>query len=80
MDESSTLDRRILVDPIDGRTTRTNITTPTPPNQWVEARQKRSPRGSASTLLRLVDPVVAKPANGLEPRGPETEASPPQST
>ena len=79
MDESSTLDRRILVDPIDGRTTRTNITTPTPPNQWVEARKKRSPRGSASTLLRLVDPVVVKPETASN-QASETENSPPQST
>ena len=79
MDESTTLDRRILVDPIDGRTTRTNITTPTPPNQWVEARQKRSPRGSASTLLRLVDPVVVKPETASN-HASETENSPPQST
>jgi len=78
IDDSSTLASRILVEPIDGSTTRTNITTPTPPNQCVDALQNSSPLGSASTLLSDVDPVVVKPET-LSNHASASVNSPPQS-
>ena len=38
-----------------------STSTPMPPTQWVKLRQNSSPFGSASTSVRIVEPVVVKP-------------------
>ena len=44
-----------------GIISRRNTTTPKPPMKWVEARQNRRLRGSASTSVRIVAPDVVNP-------------------
>ena len=59
-----------------GISARDKTSTPMPPTQWVKLRQKSSPRGSASTSVKMVAPVVVKPdtvskkqsvSEGIEP-------------
>ena len=59
--ESSTLERVILLRPIEGRITSANITTPMPPIHVVEMRQNCMPRGRTSMSVSTVAPVVVKP-------------------
>ena len=44
-----------------GSTAMIKTSTPMPPIQWVKLRQNSSPRGSASTSVRMLAPVVVKP-------------------
>ncbi len=34
---------------------------PMPPSHWVRLRQRRTPFGSPSTALKMLEPVVVKP-------------------
>ena len=45
----------------EGMTSKRKTTTPKPPMKCVELRQKSNESGSASTLSRMVAPVVVKP-------------------
>ena len=47
--------------PIFGISASVSTSTPMPPTQWVKLRQNSSPFGSASTSVRIVEPVVVKP-------------------
>ena len=63
----------------DGIMSSRNTTTPKPPIKWVEALQKRSDLGSASTSERMLAPVVVKP-DTLSNQAFITLKGPPQST
>ena len=47
--------------PREGSRAVSSTSTPMPPIQWVNALQKRMPRGWASMSVRMVAPVVVKP-------------------
>ena len=47
--------------PVDGRMAMASTNTPMPPTQWVKLRQNRMPRGSASTSVKMDEPVVVNP-------------------
>lgn len=44
-----------------GRMATDKTTMPMPPNHWVRLRQNSNSGGKASTLLRMLLPVVVKP-------------------
>ena len=44
-----------------GSTAMANTSTPMPPTQWVKLRQNAVERCSASTSVRMLEPVVVKP-------------------
>jgi hypothetical protein len=57
-EDNSTLDIMTFERPREGKITSENKTTPTPPSQWVDERQKSNPAGRASMSTRIVLPVV----------------------
>ena len=72
--------------PLIGMTAIRNTSTPMPPIQWVNERQKRPDRERPSTLFRIEAPVVVKPEtvskkasikHGISP--PSTKGSEPSS-
>ncbi len=76
MEESSTFESIFFERPMEGRISRANITTPIPPIQVDDMRQKFKPRGSASISCRMVAPVVVSP-DTLSNQALTSENSPP---
>ena len=53
--------RLIFFPPLSGRIAIMKTSTPIPPIQWVKLLQKRIQRGTTSTFVRTLDPVVVNP-------------------